>query len=72
MAPAGVYRGTTSAEGNSRAPGCRAQGPLKGWNERGEYAVAFFSKQEKKRKEKHFQVPKLHYAAHVRPLKFRN
>lgn len=54
-APAGVYRGTTSAEGNSRAPGCRAQGPLKGWNERGEYAVAFFSEQKKKGKKSTFK-----------------
>lgn len=45
-------QGHNQRRGNSRAPGCWAQGPLKGWNERGEYAVAFFSEQKKEKNRK--------------------
>ena len=46
-AKCGSWRGYRSAHqprGNSRASyGCWAQGPLKGWNERGEYVAPFLS-----------------------------
>lgn len=71
-APAGVYRGTTSAEGTQGPPVAGHRGRSKAGMKGGNTRWLSFPSRKKKRIEKHFQVPKLHYAAHVRPLEFRN
>lgn len=52
IAPVGAREHTSPYRENSRASGCWAQGPLKGWNEKGNMCLLFFPSQ------KHFQVSK--------------